>query len=386
MSALKGVPILQHIKQTTLIVLEYAGLNYRVVNQTQRFFRTIGFTKKRQLEFILDFSTWLNDECSPVQACHSIIESGKSDPRLALEVKAAESIYGGLKKGLSISEGLEEWFDSDVVTLFSAGQKAGAKALTSVVNAYLKQEDDERKAKKTFWEPIKQPFFYQLVVIAFMLGMGAFVLPKFSELMHVKTMTSSVDWVINIAQAAQDYYLLVGAIFGLMLVSARHIIRTNTSTWRLKADAYFPLNIYRNFAAMKMMKMLGILVETRYNLHRSALEIKKYSTRYQSYHLNHIIRETQFGESNLADALNSGLFSTRLMFRLRNAANSSNQSRKKSAISIAADRSGDEALRALVSTRIWIAAGLWISMSLSLLLTVSAFMGLVTSLLTMSHV
>jgi len=373
------------LKRFSLIGLEYAGLNYQTWDKTKRFFRTFGFNQKRQIEFIQDFATWLNDDCSPAQACRSIIDSGKDDPRLKLEVKAAESIYKALKQGLSISEGLADWFEPEVVTLFDAGQSAGSKALTKVVNEYLKQEAEEKRAKSEFWKPVKQPFLYQFIVLGFMMVMGMFVLPQFSGLMPADKMSSSVKIVTSFSSWMKSNYVYLSVFFFFSYIVFNHFVKNNTSHFRLSADSHFPLNIYRNFAAMKMMKTLGILVETRYNLHRAAVELKKHSNAYMTHHINHIIRETQFGESDLGDALNSGLLSKRLMFRLRNAANSPDQDRKKSAISIAADRSGDEAVRSLMNTRQWVATVLWVTMSLNLLLVVSSFMGLVSSLFNMSY-
>ena len=378
-------PMEQFIKKLSLIGLEYAGLNYQNWDKIKRLVRTWGFNQKRQIEFIQDFATWLNDDCSPSQACRSIIDAGKDDARLTLEVKAAESIYNALEKGLPISEGLIDWFEPEVVTLFDAGQSAGSKALTKVVNEFLKQEAQEKRARSEFWKPVKQPFIYQFIVLGFMMVMGMFVLPQFSSLIPAEKLSSSVNIVMGFSSWMKSKSLYLMVLLLASYLAFNHFVRNNTSRFRLIADNHFPLNIYKNFAAMKMMTTLGILVETRYNLHRAAVELKKHSNAYMTFHLNHIIRETQFGESNLGDALDSGLLSKRLMFRLRNAANSPDQDRKKSAISVAADRSGDEAVRSLMHTRRWVATVLWITMSLNLLLVVNAFMGLVSSLFAMSY-
>lgn len=373
------------VKRLLLILLEYAGVNFQTWERVKRFFRTFGFTKQRQFEFVQDFSSWLNDGCSPSQACRSIMDAGKGDKRLQHEVNAATSIYDALKRGQSISEGMVDWFDSDVVTLFDAGQQAGSKALTRVVNEYLKQEIEIKRAKAEFWKPVKQPLFYLVMVFGFMMAMGLFVLPQFSDLMPVERMTFSVRFVLGFSGwvTLMWPYIVVAFLAASLLVY--HFFMNNTSKLRLSLDAYFPLNIYRNFAAMKTMKTLGILVETRYNLHKAATELKRHSNGYMVHHLNHIIRETQFGESDLGESLNSGLLNKRLMFRLRNAANSPDQDRKKSAISIAADRSGDEAVRALIGTRQFVSFFLWLTMALMLLMVVSSFMGVISSLFNMSY-
>ncbi|MCS6271903.1 hypothetical protein G3489_19700 [Shewanella baltica] len=377
--------VLARLKRGVLIFLEYTGVNYQTWERIKRYIRTWGFSKKRQVEFIQDFSSWLNDGCSPRQACKSIIDSGLGDKRLAQEVAAAQSIFDALKRGQSISEGMVDWFEPEVVTLFDAGQQAGVGSLTRVVNEYLRQEDDTRKAKGEFWKPVKQPLVYQFVVLGFMMTMGLFVLPQFAELMPPDKMTVPVKIVLTVSQWLSTSYVYVVALIALLFFYGNRFLSNNTSSFRLRIDNYFPLNIYKNFAAMKTLKTLGILVETRYNLHKAALELKRHSTPYMVFHLNHVIRETQFGESDLGDALDSGLLSKRLMFRLRNAANSPDQAKKKSAISIAADRSGDEAVRALIGTRQFVALFLWITMALQLLLVVSSFMGVISSMFNMSY-
>lgn len=375
----------EKVRRTVQIALEYAGLNFQTWERVKRFGRTWGFTKQRQFEFVQDFASWLNDGCSPSQACRSIMDAGKGDRRLQQEYKAASAIYEALKRGQSISEGMVDWFEPEVVTLFDAGQQAGSKALTKVVNEYLKQETEIRRAKSEFWKPVKQPLLYFFMVIGFMMVMGLFVLPQFSELLPPERMAMPAKIVLGISGWLKTAYPFVVLSAVLLFFVGRHFVLTNASAFRLKADEYFPLNIYKNFAAMRTLKTLGILVETRYNLHKAAVELKRNSTPYMTFHLNHIIRETQFGESDLAEALDSGLLNKRLMFRLRNAANSPDQERKKSAISIAADRSGDEAVRALLGTRQVVAFFVWLVMAAMLLLVVSSFMGIMSSLFNMSY-
>lgn len=383
--ALSKEKIQDAVKRSVLIALEYAGVNYQTWSSIERFFRTWGFNKKRQFEFIQDFSSWLSDGCSPEQACCSIIESGKGEKRLEHEVKAASSIYVALKRGQTISEGMVDWFSPEVVMLFDAGQQAGADVLTRVIKEYLNQETEIKRAKAEFWRPIKQPLTYLLMVFAFMAVMGLFVLPQFSDFMSPEKMAFSIRFVLGFGDWAKATWPYVLVALLVLFAAGGHFVSTNTSKLRLSLDGYFPLNIYKNFAAMKMLKTLGILVEYRYNVHAAAVELKRNSSGYMIYHLNHIIRETQFGVSDLGDALNSGLLNKRLMFRLRNAVNSPDQDRKKAAISIAADRSGDEAVTALIGTRQFIAFFLWIVMSLTLLMVVSSFMGIISSLFNISY-
>lgn len=368
-----------------LILAEYAGINYRTWESLKRVVRTWGFNKKKQLEFITDFSSWLNDGCSPSQACKSMIDSGAGIQGVQSEVSAATSIYNALSRGKSISEGMGDWFDPEVVMLFDVGQKAGSETLTRVVNEYIRHEENLIEAKSEFWRPIKQPLMYWVMTIGFMVMLGAFVLPQFSLILSAENTSFSMKVVTGFSNWIFSNLPYVFLSLVLLFIFVSNFIKTNVSVYRLKMDNYFPLNIYRNFAAMRTLKTLGIMVEVRYNVHKAAAELKAYSNSYMKYHLNHIVVKTQFGVDDLGAALDSGLLNRRLMFRLRNAADSPDQNTKKSAISIAADRSGDAAVRDLMGTRKFLSIFFWLAMSGTLILSVSSFMGVVSSLFSMQY-
>ncbi len=223
------------------------------------------------------------------------------------------------------------------------------------------------------------------MVFGFMLAMGLYVLPEFSAFLPPDKQSASMRLVLGISDGFRQHFLLFGMVSVLLALMLAHYMKNNSGQIRQRIDDYFPFNAYKNFAAMKTLKTMGILVETRYNIHRAAVELKKHATPYIAFHLNHIIRATQFGKTDLGVALNSGLLSKRLMFRLKNAADSPNQATKKRAISIAADRSGDEAIRSLTKTKIYLSLLLWLAMASLLLLSVSAFMGVFSSLLNISY-
>lgn len=376
--------ISEYLGRTSQFFLEYSGLNYKTWEKLKRFFRTWGFNKKKQFEFIQDFSSWLNDGSSPKVACESIIRSGQNDSRLVHEVNAAKGILDALSRGLPISVGMADWFEPEVVSIFSAGQEAGAGALNKVVKEYLVQQEEIANATSVFWSPIKAPLIYLGMVYGFLLMMGLGILPQFADFLPAEKLDGTVVLVMDIAAWCLKYMYFILIIIFFAYLGFLNFCHNNVSKFRMAIDDYFPLNIYKNFAAMRTLKTFGILVETKYNVHKAAVELKQYSQGYMTYHLNHVIRETQFGESNVAEALNSGLLGKRLMFRLRNAASSSDQSKKKAAISIVADRSGQEAIRALKGTRIKVAIFVWLLVVAILLLTVASFMGILSSLLNLA--
>lgn len=365
-------------------LLDLLGLNYTLRRALVLKCKNFGFGEKKQLEFLQDFSSWINDGCSPRQACASIMEGAKNQRSLKQEYDAAKNISDALSAGDNISVGMSEKFNPTVVTLFEAGQKAGKDSLTRVINEYLKQEAVISEAKKQFWKPIKQPMIYFFGAFLFLIGMGSVVIGQFTDLIPIERMGSTVIFVKNLSDFTITNFPLILSFLGITWVLFKYFVMNNTSHLRLRFDNYFPLNIYKNFECMKTLKTLGILVETRYNLRQASLELKKNSSRYINYHLDFVIAKTQFGETDLANALDSGLLSKRLMFRLRNAANSPDQSSKKAAISIAADRSGDEAVRDLMNTRNYVTLFFWLITIITMLLVLKSFMSVITAMFNMS--
>lgn len=365
------------------IALEYLGLNYTSLAEVKRFVRTFGFNEKRQLEFLQDFSTWINDGGSPKDACESIVEGCRGNDNLALEMKAAQSIHRSLANGRNIAEGMEDWFDREVVSIFETGQGAGAETLTKVLNAFIKQKIIEREAKAAFFKPISAPLKYILMVCLFLINVGVLVYPELTDFIPKEKLPLATQIVMSFS----DFVISKGAwlfVFAIGLyISIRKALRTNTTTYRIAADAYFPLNIYRNFVGMRMLMTLGLLVETRYNISKAAKVLKDTSSPYVNYHLTHVVKKTQFGDVSIAEALNSGILSTRMIYRLKNAANSPIQETKKRAISIAALRSGDEAVLALASTRKWVSLFFWLLLVALVVLLVLSFIGLGAALYNM---
>jgi len=374
------------MKKSIIEFVELIGISYSTVERLRGLWRRIQFPKGRQLQFIQDFATWLNDGCAPRAACESIIKAGAKNRSMAVEVKAAEAILDSLRRGRSIAEGMDLWFDPMFVVLFDAGQKAGVKTLVRVISAAIKNEESIIEARGMFWKPLKTPAMYLGMVVGFMMILGGMVLPDLLAIIPRSNWPAASAFVVKLASWFASYWWLVIGSFGGTLFLASHLMDNHVSPQRLKLDGYFPLNIYRNFQAMRLVKTLGILVETRYSVHNAARELRDNGSvsPYLQYHLNYMIGESQAGETNLAQVMNSGILNDRMMFRLENAANSPDQDTKKSAITIAADRSGVEAVRALASTKTYMVIAMWVLLGVCFMLVAQAFVGVMTAVMSLS--
>ena len=321
--------------------------------------KTQGFSRARQVAFIQDLNSWLQDGSSPAIACHAIIKFGQNNPKLAHEVAVATAIYDALQSGKKISRGLKDWFSADIVMLFETGQEAGIESLGPIISAYLKQEESIKHARKEFFSPLKYPLIMSVMAWTAVYMYGTHVLPKFLDFMPSDRIPFVGQVIMYYVSAVQSWGVLVALMLVFFAIWSADMARNNASALRLAMDPHFPLNIYKNFVAMRALKTLGILIETNYSPYDAARKMAPHASPYLRYHLDYLMNQISRGNQNLASALDSGLLPVRLLFRVENALKSENQQAKRRAISTAADRAGDEAIVAMSSTRQVLLLILW---------------------------
>ena len=343
--------------------------------------KTRGFSRARQIAFIQDLNSWLQDGSSPAIACQAIMKFGYNNPKLAQEVAVATAIYGALQSGKKISRGLKEWFSADIVMLFETGQEAGIESLGSIISAYLKQEKSIDLARKEFFSPLKYPMIMSVMAWSAVYMYGTHVLPKFLDFIPTERIPIVGRFIIQYVSALEAWGGLVLLLLVFFVIWGADMVRNNASPQRLAMDGYFPLNIYKNFVAMRALKTLGILVETNYSPYDAARKMAPHASPYLRYHLDYLMDQISRGNQNLASALDSGLLPVRLLFRVENALKSNNQQTKRRAISAAADRAGDEAIAAMSNTRqivlliLWCAAAGGVAMLALGMLSMTAAVG-----------
>lgn len=350
------------------------GLNYFNVVRIKRFSRNFGFTRKKQLEFIQDLASWINDGCNPIKACEAIMAGAKHNSRLIHEYRAAESIHDALSRGRSIAEGMQYAFEPEVVSIFAAGQRAGEMALNESINAYLQQQSELAVTKKAFYKPLKLPFIYLCITCGALIGMGNFIFPRFVELLGGQEQLPTIIKCIMMFSQAMIYLPFYIFLFIGLWLLARHYIRNNVTERRFRVDNYFPFNVYKAFVAMRVLKTLGILVGANNTPRQAALELMKHSSQYTQYHLQVFVSKSERGVRDLADMMDSGLLSKRLLFRLRLGSASADHQSKQLAIQSAAARSGDEAIASLAKTKYILSITLWFCLGMGVCMLGGSFM------------
>lgn len=351
------------------------GIDAELVHKAQRFVRRLSFGRKKQLEFIEDFETWLEDSGNVRRACEAVMSSkdeageGKSP-----EAKAAAAIRKSVVSGESIAKGMEPWFDEEVITVFATGEKSDS--LKEMVSDYMKIEQELSKTKKDFSKAAVYPAISFVAMLFVCIGFANGVLPRFTQMLPVESWPSSSqaflqsyslvgDWVITLSVA-----LIIGVLFFMWFLP------NGSGVVRRKIQRLFPFSIYTYLNGMKVVKMMSLLVGRLYNPRRAAFEISRTAPPYVKWHLSKIAEKEASGQYTFAQSFNTGLMPSRTIQRMEASSAMGDSDSKLTALKKAGERSGDEALRAMNRSKRMVSSGLFLGAAAQLLFLVFAFFSL----------
>lgn len=361
-----------------LVYLEYIGVNITTIGKIKKFRRTYGFNNKRQFEFIIDFSSWLDDGSGPKDACMSIINSARSQGIDSIEAKVAASIYKSLREGKTVSVGMEDWFDQKVVQMFKIGQDADV--LPQVVSSYLEDVEEMNKIKSEFISALLKPLGFTVALILLLGAIGQLAMPLAIEMKPIFQypplfiMLYEVSTVIA-AILPYSFILIIGAFIGY-----RHLRDNYIGPLRDKLNNYFPLSIFKALSAMSMLKNIAIMIKANQSLSQACGQLRRESTPFMQYHYEKVIANCAKGDGSAAKLLDTGLLSPRLYERLANASNIQGENAKTNAIAIAGKRSGEEAVKSLQVTKYVAVSISWITTGILLSLLLLGMLGFMTSM------
>ena len=362
----------------SLVYLEYLGVNITTIEKIKKYKRTYGFNSKRQFEFIIDFSTWLDDGSGPKDACMSIINSARSQGVDSIEAKVAASIYKALREGKTVSVGMEDWFDQKVVQMFKIGQDADV--LPQVVSSYLEDEAEMKKIKSQFITALLKPLGFTIALILILGAIGQWAMPLAIEMKPIfqyPPLFIMLYEISTLLAAVLPYCstFIIGTFIGY-----KHLRDNYIGPHRDKLNNYFPLSIFKALSAMTMLKNIAIMIKANQSLSQACNQLRREATPFMQYHYAKVIANCAKGDGSAAKLLDTGLLSPRLYERLENASNIQGEDAKTNAIAIAGKRSGEEAVKSLQVTKYVAVSVSWITTGLLLSILLLGMLGFMTSM------
>ncbi len=276
--------------------------------------KKIRFSTKKQIAFLMELGSWLNDGVKPLDAIVGMQKifavHGKQN---SFEAKAAQSMYRSLDQGHELYKGMEGIFDDYLVAIFKSAETSG---IASVLRS-LKQDIDElQQLKMAFIKPIILPVSYLLV----MFGSSVTIVTKtFPALAKGKP---PERWP-EMAQSFQaqilfvlDYWWIIIITLVFLFLFIQHFLTHRVGEWRKEVDELFGFNTFRVYSGNVFLKMLSSLLQSNTALKESLDLIIKNSTPYIGYHAKKSMTKLDYGHSDLGVVLDTGLITGDVLIKM----------------------------------------------------------------------
>lgn len=372
--------IIQKVRLIGADILATIGIDEQFGSRIKTLWHRILLPRKKQLEVLQDLQSWLEDGGNVVHACRSILRSAESANELNKPyARAIQEIYDAALAGQDIADGMQNWFDREVIMIFSVGQKANA--LGEMLTDYLKQSEELEQAKAEFIKPLRYPVLLFFISLGIAIFLAVFVLPQFVEVIPQQRWPDESQMFYALYNAVWDSkgqvlaaVLVVAAFFSWWLVNG-------TGKVRRALQRVFPFSIYSYIKAMQVSKLMALLVGRIYSPKKCAQELAKTATPFLKWHLDVIVNRESQGSESIAWSFDTGLFPKRLVQRMEGIISKGDANSKLKALETAGKRSGAEALSAINKTKVFVLFGLYAMAGGNLIFAITGFIGVYMEIL-----
>ncbi|HSW93091.1 MAG TPA: type II secretion system F family protein [Gammaproteobacteria bacterium] len=286
--------------------VDMTTIGNKIIHQLKR----LQFGKKAQLAFLEDFYLLVNDGIPANRAIEMMAQATTGITR-----DVALSIAQKISEGQLLADGMRDWFTVSIVEIIRVGEEGGA--LTETLRSAIKTLGQQSGATAAVVSAVTYP----LIVIA--MACGIIVYLNNGVFMEFQTIKPMDQWpeagrdLVTLAQLIQYWWWLVIAAVIAIILLFRRLMSNYVGELRPVLDKFPPFNLYRRFAAARLMETLGLLVANGV-VFKNAIKVMQYqATPYIASHLMMMEHLMAMGRGNIADVLSTGLIDEKSILRLR---------------------------------------------------------------------
>ena len=268
------------------------------------------FGNKAQLAFLEDLYTLVNDGIPPNRAIDMLAQVTEG-----IGKEVALSLGHKISEGQPLAEGMREWFNPNIVEIIRVGEEGGALAETmrSGINT-LSQSSGSMSA---FVSAIAYPILVIIMACAIIVYLNTSVFVQFAVIKPQDQWPQAGRDLVAVANLIQSWWWAVLLSITGIILFLRYMMSNYVGDLRPMLDKIPPFNLYRQFAAARMMETLGLLVSSGV-VFKSAIKVMQYQANpYVGSHLVMMEHLLSMGRGNIADVLSTGLVKNSDVLRLR---------------------------------------------------------------------
>lgn len=281
-----------------------------VLNKIIQKIKRFQFGSKSQLAFLEDFYTLVADGIPANRAIEMMAQATTGitrDVALAISQKISE--------GQTLADGMQGWFSVNVVEIIRVGEEGGA--LVETLRSSIKTLGQTSGAVKAVIGAVTYPLMVITIACSIIVYLNNSVFIQFRDIKPIEQWPQAGRDFVNTAQMVQSWWWLFIIILIAIALLLRRMMSNYVGELRPVLDKFPPFNLYRRFAAARLMETLGLLVANGV-VFKNAIKVMQYQANpYVASHLVMMEHLMAMGKGNIADVLSTGLIDDKNLLRLR---------------------------------------------------------------------
>ena len=272
--------------------------------------QTFDFPKKAQAEFLDDVAALLESNVKELTVFSTYVEN-YSGPEKLLAKKVVDSIV----KGGAISEGFKGFLSPEIVVTLSVAEEQGVlpEAMCHAAE-YLRVS---AAGIGLFLKKCIYPFVFVVLGTALAAFMDTKFYPLLKKIMPYETWPASTQLIYSVWSFVLGWLPLILLTIIFIIVSLVLTLRNWKGSTRLEFDNWPLFNQYRLQKSAVLLKTLGLLLKNNVTLLKAVQALQINQPPYIQWHLQRMQRNIVIGIGVESDYLDTGLFSSAQIARLR---------------------------------------------------------------------
>lgn len=273
-------------------------------------FKRMQFGNKAQLAFLEDLHLLVQDGIPANRAIEMMAQATTGITR-----DVALSLAQTISEGQPLADGMRDWFAVNIVEIIRVGEEGGA--LNETLRSAIKTLGEQTGAIGAVVSAITYPIVVIVMACIIIVYLKNQVFVQFQQIKPIEQWPEAGRDFMNLATLIQYWWWIVVLAIIAIIIILRRLMNNYVGELRPILDKFPPFNLYRRFAAARLMETLGLLVANGV-VFKNAIKVMQYQANpYIALHLVTMEHLMAMGKGNIADVLTTGLIAEKDILRLR---------------------------------------------------------------------
>lgn len=329
--------------------------------------------RRRQLAFVEDFARWLDDGHSPSNACQAMVLHARQH-QLRAEQRLGQALLQTLSRGQPLVTALQDHIDRDLCMIFAVGERAGC--LHPLLLDYQQLDKHRRDAYRAFIRPLVYPVSMAMLALLGCYLIGQRVVPSLVGQLDAGALPAATAWLLLVSTPVTIVGVMMSLGLTVLVVWGPLWLPGQSSAMGRRLSRYGAFRIGQGFAAVVLLQLLNLLLRHGYNLDQAARLLNTAAPGWLRNHLRMVRERLARGERQLASLLDTGLLTSRMLFRLSNGRSGVQREQDVDNLARAAQRATDDATLTLARSRLLLLVLCYVLIAALMLLLLGGMGGL----------